>query len=712
MPASKINLFSGIRPRLPESLLPEGAATIAQNCDFAYGELRNTKGGYLINTMSNSPKSIYTDDGLTFYTWTTDVDAVRSPLVSDTYNRLYYTDGTAMKVASRISTSITGGPPGSSYNVGVPRPSVAPSLSVTLPNITDGTKYTLAFRFHWEYGGVKYQDQAITPTILSSTQARFTPPAMTRQVSYSSQTDFPEAGESGVVYKASDTGTLYTWSGTAYVTTTTDATPTQAFPVLRMTATLIADNSQVCDVYSDNSSLQSTGGLWSIALANDSGASTYTATLTTSIKESDKETRAYVYTYVNIYGEEGPPSAPTTVTTSPIVDVNYTVTLDGTSGYAPIKEIRGYRTPTGSTIADYFYVGSVTVLGSNPGTFSGLDGVKAEQLNEALSSTNFYAPPSGLVGLMALPNGILCAWKGNELWFSEAYKPWAWPPQYVKPLPATIVGGIVHGSGAVVTTVKHPYIVSGVSPDSMTTTKLNVDQAGVSKWSIAVVDGAVMYASNDGLVTITGGTATLAPSQRFFTREVWRQRYGGGLSGMRFSVWDGQLIVFHGAASFTPFMIRFDEADGTMTDLPNFSAACAFISLLSDQCYYAQGTGVYQFNGGADLEAVWQSREVVLNKPTNYAVLQTVCTGTWALYVMAALSEPPDLSKQGTFTRGAWTVTISSTEVIASTTLVAGMKTLRMVDGFESDRWKVKLIGSGRFRELRMAETGRELATV
>jgi hypothetical protein len=711
MAAFKINLYSGIRPRVPESLLPEGAATIAQNCDFAYGELRNTKGGYLVNTMSNSPKSIYTDDGLTFYTWTGDVDAVRSPLVSDTFNRLYYTDGAAMKVTSRISTSLTGGPPGSSYNVGVARPSVAPSLAVTLPDVANTSAYTLVFKFHYEYGGVKYQEQTITPTVLGGAQYRFTPPAMNRQVSFSSQSDFPEAGESGVVYKASDTGTLYTWNGSVYVTTSTDATPTQAFPVLRCTATTIADNSQLFDIYSDNSSLDSTGGIWSLAIVNDSGASTYTATLTTAIKEADKETRAYVYVFRNTYDESGPPSAPTTVNTSPVVGVNVVVTKDAVGSYAPIKAIDIYRTPTGSTIADYFYVGSIDVL-SGSGTFTFADTTKAEQLNEALSSTNFYPPPSGLVGLMSLPNGILCAWKGNELWFSEAYKPWAWPPQYVKPLPATIVGGIVHGSSAVITTVKHPHIVSGVSPDSMTTTKLNVDQAGVSKWSIAVVDGTVMYASNDGLVTISGATASLAQGQKFFTREVWRQRYEAGLSGMRFSVWDGRLVVFHGTASFTPFMIRFDEADGTMTDLPDLTAACAFISQLSDQFYYAQGTGLYQFNGGADQTAVWQSREAVLNKPTNYGILQSVCTGSWTLYVTVSLSEPPDVSKQGTFTRGAWTVTISSTEVIASTTLVAGTKTLRMVDGFESDRWKIKLTGTGRFRELRMATTGRELATV
>lgn len=687
MPGFKLNVYSGLRPRLPESLLPESAATLAQNCDFAYGELRNTKGGFQVGTMVNSPKSIYTDDGLSFYTWTGDVDAVRSPLVSDTFNRLYFTDGGDMKVTNRTSTSLSGGPPGSSYTVGVPKPAVAPTLTVSLPDITDTSKYTLAFKFHYEYSGIKYQEQAITPTVLGGGQYRFTPPAMTRQVAHSTQSDFPATGESGVVYKANDTGTLYTWSGSAYVTTTVDATPTQAFAALRITATVVADNSQLFDLYTDNSSLTSTGGLWTASMANDSGAATYTVTLEGAIKEAEKEARAYVYVYRNTYNEMGPPSAPTVVTTSPMARVNVTVTKDAATGHAPIKTIDIYRTPTGSTVADYFYVGSVDVL-SGSGTFTFTDDVKAELLNEPLSSTYFYPPPSGLVGLMALPNGILCAWKGNELWFSDAYKPWAWNPNNVEPLHATIVGGVAHGSGAVITTVKSPYIVSGVSPDSMTASRLNVDQAGVSKWSIAVVDGAVVYASNDGLVTLVGGSASLAQGHKFFTREVWRTRYAAGLSGMRFSVWDGRLVAFHGAGAFTPFMIRFDEADGTLTDLPNLTAACAFISQLSDQFYYAQGTGLYQFNGGDDLTATWQSREAVLPRPINFAFAQAVTTGTWSVEFYAD-------------------------GVLRHTQAVnAGVSNFRLPSGFLSDRWKVKITGSGRFRELRVATTARELAVL
>lgn len=651
MAGFKIQKFSGIRPRFPESLLPEGAATIAQNCDFAYGELRNTKGGFGLFTLINEPLSIYTDDGLTFYTWATDVSAVRSPITNDLFTRMYYAGQGEFRVANRLGTKTTGGTPETSYKVGVPRPTVKPTLQVEEPTPLTESTATITWTFHWEYGGVKFQEQEIRPTAVNNTQYQYTAPAKT-----------------------------------------TDTTPEQAFPVMRLTAKAIADDAQLCDIYTENSSFDGTGGLYSLSMAKNADG-TYTVTVTTGIAEEDKEARAYVYTYVNSYNEEGPPSDPELVTTSPVIEVTVTVTKDNVQGFAPINEIRVYRTPTGSTLAEYFYVGTIAVGGA-PGAYTFRDQVKAEQLNEPLSSLYYYPPDQNLRGLITLPNGILCAYKDNELHFSEAYKPWAWPPAYVKPLPNAVVGGIAHGSGALITTTAHPYLVSGVSPDAMTTARINVEQAGVSRRSIAVVDGVVIYASNDGLVVVSGGSAGLAQSQKFFTRDVWRQRYGAALSTMNFAVWDGRLVVFTPTAGFTPFMLRFDEADGTMTDLPGFVAKCAFTSVLSDQMYYALGNQLYQFNGGLAVPAVWQSREIQSNRPVNFGAAQAVLDGEWTVELWAYNSQTNAYVQR------------------FSKTLIGGTHDMRLPSGFESDRYRIKLSGTGRFRELRLAQTFRELSTL
>lgn len=645
MTAIKFDRFAGLIPRTPESLLPPANATVAVNCEFAYGELRSTKNDWPTQTLANAPASLYTETGLTFYSWTDDVDAARSPLANDAFTRLYYTTPLDFRVASRAGMGTYGGAPASSYRVGVPKPGAAPTLTVPAAPSLDGA--TIAARFHYEYAGVKYQEAAITlATVAPNAKWTATPPA-----------------------KAA-----------------APATPAQAFAVIRLTATDNATRDVLLDAYSVNSAFSAPGD-WTLALAQDGAGPGFTLALTAA-PAGDKETRAYVYTYVNTYGEEGPPSPPAVITAQAALPVTVGTVRDALAAdYAPIKEIRVYRTPSGSEVADYFYVAAITVLSASGSAFALVDTVAAAGLNEPLSSTDCYAPNPALVGLTSLPNGILMAWKGNELHFSDAYKPWSWPPRYVKTFSHNIVGALARGSGALITTMGKPFFISGVSPDSMTESKINAAQAGVSKWAVAEIDGLAAYASNDGIVVIDGTQATLGYSEQFFTRDVWRARYGAGLASMRFAVWDGWLAVYSSVAAFTPFLIRLDEAKGSMTDIPGMVAACSFVSPLSDQFYYARSNQLWQFAGGSDATASWRSREIVLNGPVNFGIAQAVCEGSWSVSFIAD-------------------------GVVRHTRALTGNATFRLPSGFKSDRWKVALSGTGRFRELRVAESARELGKI
>ncbi|WP_025915794.1 hypothetical protein [Herminiimonas sp. CN] len=741
MAAFKYNAFSGLYPKISESLLPPTAATESSNCDFAYGELRNTKGGYLVQTLSNAPASLYTDDGLKFYSWTDEVSAARSPLSRDTFDRLYYTTPNDFRVTSRSGMQVSGGNPASSYRVGVPRPITAPAL--TVPAIPSLENATIAAKFHYEYGGVKYQEQDIAPVALdANTKWRFDPPGKATGAATSSQafaaTAYYIAGQEAEFWGALDAGTTVSPLSNASVrivsggangfgmelkvgdtlattmvkdavgvihevetlltlsqygllkasgsSTAASYTPEQAIPVIRLTATDNATHETLFDIYTANSSL-GTNAIWQLTITKeDAPATGYAIALSSGAAEADKETRAYVYTYVNTYDEEGPPSPAGSITTATVLPVALDVKRDVSGAdYAPIKEIRFYRTPTGSEIADYFYVGALPVLTLLGTDFSFTDDVKASGLNEPISSTEAYAPDPALTGLLALPNGILMAWKGNELHFSEAYRPWAWPPAYVKTFTHNIIGAIAHGSGALVTTIGQPFLISGVSPDSMTDRALAFPQAGVSQWSMADINGQVVYASHDGIVSVAGGQPSMA-SEPFFTREVWRARCNNAMSSLRFAVWDGRLIVYSSSNAFTAFMLRLDEVQGgAMTDLPDFSAQCSFVSPVTDLCYYASGTGLYQFAGGSDATANWVSRENVLPKPVNFGFAQTVCTGNW-------------------------TVQFYADGELKHTQAVTGKMDFRLPSGFKSDRWKIGLSGTGRFRELRVAESGREMA--
>lgn len=646
MASIKTVSFSGLLPRLSASLLPETNATVARNCDFAYGELHATKSDFKFQDMINAATSIYTDDGIVFYSWTEDVDAVRSPLASDTFDRLYYTTPAEFRVTTRGGMRLGGGTPGSSYRVGVPRPTIAPKL--TVPSAEVPTDALVTARFHYEYSGIKYQEAAVQ--------------LVTQIVGKKWTFNFPA--------KAA-------------------ATPTQAFVVLKLTATNASSNEEFLSVYSINSSYANTASPWILTLSANAGSS-YTADLAVNNSTANQETTAYVYTYVNTYNEEGPPSPPGAVTGPIDLGTIVQVTRDAqVSSYAPIKEIRIYRTATGANIADYYYALSIQVLTQAGTQFTVTDNTSAGSLNEPMSSDNYYPPDQSLVGLILLPNGILCARKGNELHFSEAYKPWAWPPEYVKTYKHALVGAIVHGSAALVTTTTDSFFISGVAPSQMSESETGAEQGGLTKWAMSKVGSTLVYACNDGIVMVSGGRATMAPSERFFTRDVWRRLYRAGFSTMRFAVWDGRLVVYSANNVFAPFMLRFDEAAGSMTELPDFTAACSFTSPLSDQCYLMRGTALYEFAGGTEVTATWTSREVVMPRPLNFSAAQVVCTGTWQVLFYA-------MDETGVFQ-------------LYHTEDLTGDSIFHLPADFMSDRWMFSVIGTGRMRELRIAQSMSEL---
>ena len=674
MAGFKLNRFMGIRPRVPDALLQANEATLAQHCDLAYGEIRPTKAGYLVATMSTAVRSIYSDDGLRFYTWNSEVSAVRSPLARDQFNRLYFTGNAAFRVTDRAGQRTSGGEPASSYLVGVPRPSAPPALVASTVQMPTFTNAFISLIGHYEYAGVKYQELSIYPDEIPANSGRFR----------------------------------------LYAPALDTTTPAGAKFVIRMTVTWRngatgwyvvgppAPNEMVFDLYSKNSSFyQDSCADYTMDMESDADsgfALRYWATIKTRTAESDKETRAYTYTCVNIYGEEGPPAPPGSVSCYPAYATSVTVTKPAAGQYAPLKEIRIYRTPPAGATGDYYYVGSVNVLGSAAASFTFNDTVASALLNEPLASHARYAPDQMLTGLVSLPNGILCAFKGNEIHFSDAYMPWSWPPEYVQTTERNVVGIIAHGAGALVTTLGAPYLLSGVSPDSMTLSRINGDQAGVAARAMAVVNGVAVYASNDGLVTVNGMQTSLALSHKYFTRDVWRQRYLAGLGTMTFAVWDGRLLVFSSAGLFTPFMLRLDEMDGAMSELPGWVAQCAYPEVLSDQCFYSNGTGLYQFNGGNALTAVWQSAELVLPVPGNFGAALAVADGNWTVEWWAYLRNK---------TTGQYEYQLKHTQAV-----VSGSQTFRLPGGFESDRYKLKISGTGRFRELRVARTMRELAGV
>ena len=586
MAAVKFGPFLGLIPRVPATALPANAALVAENIDFSAGELRSIKGDFKLRDLALAAQSVFSEDGLRFYAWADDVDAVVSPLqAGQASDRLYYTTTTDFRVAPRSLASIVGAAPTASYRVGVPRPKAAPSVTVVHP------------------------PAPVIPTA------------------------------------------------------TVDAVPAATYDVRLAAAQAVINASNVVDTRT--------------------------------------EARAYAYTFANIYNEEGPPSDPVVVDVKAVTVAGVTtystvtvkVTFDGNGEYVPISAARIYRTASAGTTADYYFALSVPAVA---GTASVADAVKPGALNEMLASLDAYPPDPALRGLMNLGNGILAAWKGNEMWFSDAYRPWSWPPAYMKTFGNMIVGAIPHGTGALVTTVGRPAIISGISPDAMSQIPLDIPQAGVSKWAMLSLNGMVIYASNDGIVAVIGGQPDLKMSERYFTRDVWQKRYRAGLASMQFAHYDGKVVVFSKAGAFVPFMLDLDEAGGAMTELPNLVAKTALVLVTSDQMYTTNGIALNQFAGGVDQPLRWKSGDMVLPSPVVLAAAQVECTGAFVV----KFYQNGVLGYTKAVTGGATTFRLPSQAIPGHAGLAP------------SDRWQVEIAGSGCFKWLKVASSLRELAKV
>jgi hypothetical protein len=233
-------------------------------------------------------------------------------------------------------------------------------------------------------------------------------------------------------------------------------------------------------------------------------------------------TRAYVYTWVSALGEEGPPSTPFLKTGK--LDDNWTVaTTAPTPTEAANRNLtrqRIYRTITSAQgIATYYFVTDQPIA-TTPYVDSATDAVIA--LNEQISSTNWFPPPTDLQGLVSMPNGMVAAWRKNEVWFCEPYHPHAWPIQYVIGVPNDIVGLGVFGQAVIILTQGQPYSATGVDPASMALAIIQPLEPCTSRNSIVSTPNGVLYSSPNGLINITPAGAVNTTVTRIL-KDQWNE---------------------------------------------------------------------------------------------------------------------------------------------------------------------------------------------
>jgi hypothetical protein len=336
------------------------------------------------------------------------------------------------------------------------------------------------------------------------------------------------------------------------------------------------------------------------------------------------ETRFYAFTWVTSAGEEsapGPVSADLTV-----VKVGSTVRLTNIgsaapAGYTNITAKRIYRTLSGNTTTDFRLVDEIPVAQA---TYDDSISATALASSELIQTATWAAPPAGAFGLVQMANGIMLTFKGYDVYPSEAYVPYAYPISYSLATDYPIVSGAAFGSSAAILTTGYPYLLTGSDPTAMSLVKLASAQACASKRSIVAIDGGVLYASPDGLVSISDSGAVVVTTANLFSHAEWQKLNPASMHGYYH---DGKYFGFYDTGTTQGgFVFEPRLGDGAFTFL-SMHATAGFVDLVQDALFLKVGTEIVKFGAGAGyMECEWQSGELEMASPITPACAQVIAS--------------------------------------------------------------------------------------
>lgn len=329
---------------------------------------------------------------------------------------------------------------------------------------------------------------------------------------------------------------------------------------------------------------------------------------------ADDVQRDYVYVFYNEFGDVSAPSPVSTITCK----LNQHVTLSGlettTLNGVPTAGRRVFRSESGA----YLYVADLPATGN-----SFVDDVATDALGEEIPSTEWDPPPDDLFGLLNLPNGQNAAFSGRDMYFSEPYRPYAWPEKYRLVFPFPVVGGAVIGQTVVVVTTGIPYLVTGRDPGGMDQRPAS-DQLppGVSKRSIVSTGADVIYASNAGLCVVSTATAGLL-TDKLFTPAQWETRYNPSSIT---AVWHNGAYIASYLDGTTRRGFVFWPSAQAFVDLPDFAATAFHRDTVSGKLFCAINDRVYVWRGSTGEYALEWGSPHITGELTEYTWLSALAS--------------------------------------------------------------------------------------
>ena len=402
--------------------------------------------------------------------------------------------------------------------------------------------------------------------------------------------------------------------------------------------------------------------------------------------------RAYLYTEITTFGEEGPPSE---VTSADIVDAENgaTVTLTlpaATSGNYSIAKRRIYRTDINGV---FRFVKDVT--GTSAGTTT--EAVTAALLGEEIESSDNLAPPDDttsdhpdgpMLGITTMPNGITAGFSGNTLLFSESFLPHSYPLANQLTTQEDIVAIASIASGLLVTTKGKPLMASGTDPSAMAMVEIDANLPCVNKRSLVDMGEYAIYSSPDGLVLASNSGIQLITEQ-ILTRDQWQTEYYP--SNVEAYEYEGKYIAFtfDGSDNSTKKGFIFDPRGGKNAFVNlNFYATAGFNDRENDELYLVIDGTLKKFARGTTKRSyLWKSKEFFSNRPLS-----------------------PGIAKVDAEAYNALTFKLFADGSLKHTQTVANSDPFRLPGGYRGKVFEIQLEGTDIINEVCVYESPQEIA--
>ena len=331
---------------------------------------------------------------------------------------------------------------------------------------------------------------------------------------------------------------------------------------------------------------------------------------------------SYVYTFVTAFGEEGPPSSPSSIIQ---LDDTQTTTLSlptsdqpsGNYNFGSGSLKRVYRSNTGSTNTQFQFAGEVPFTAT---TFNDIQ--DADTLGEVLPSATWIGPPDDnaslypdgpLKGLISLAQGTMAGFTGKRFCLSEPFLPHAWPIGYRITTEEDIVAIASTANGVAALTDGQPYFITGTEPSSMTAVRIDLAQACVNINSVLDMGDYVLYAGPDGLCGVESASGSVV-TKGLISVKQWNADFHP--TTIRAFRHEGTYVAFHSTGGWV-YDPRADEsALSTLTISAEVRGG--YMNPKDGELYIIVGNKIKKYRGGsASKTATFKSKKYVTPAPVS-----------------------------------------------------------------------------------------------